>query len=152
MQGSILPLGRTNSPPQLWRAPPGWFHNMISFENSRLSTLISGELEFLPRRSVHRHGRNCPIHQEADGCRTDCLVRLCHLLHVALQWRAWHPTVSHSKLVFTLYIKFIHTCYDYNIRYILCNLFHSIRLVRPVACEQLIHDNYNPAKNPTRTW
>jgi len=35
----------------------------------------------------------------------------------------------------------------------LCNGEHGIPLmVRPVACEQLVHDNYNPVKNPTRTW
>ena len=25
-------------------------------------------------------------------------------------------------------------------------------MVRPVACEQLAHDNYNPVKNPPKTW
>ena len=35
----------------------------------------------------------------------------------------------------------------------LCNGENGIpHLQRPVACEQLVHDNYNPVKNPPRTW
>ena len=60
---------------------------------------ISGKLELLRRRSVHRHGRHLPIHEEADGCSTDCLVQLCLLCHVALQRRAWHSSVSFPKLI-----------------------------------------------------
>merc|ERR1719489_30216 len=72
-QGSILPLGCTNSASKLRRAP-------------------AGELDAVPGRSVHRHGWHIPVHSKADVGFADCLVQLCALCHVALQRRTWHPS------------------------------------------------------------